>query len=243
MPTPPPPTPPPLHPNLRRAFDLLGIEPCSFTGEGAAAQLAQWKDEVLKPAWKRAAKRYHPDGEGGSEMDPVRFQEAQAAYTMLLGVQVRPPRPVRPVRPEPLEPEPELEPDIDFGGFGFGSRDPFERLRQEPRRKAKAKAKPAPARWGQQPTPEGPELTALAPIGRNGIDIAARRNADGSVEVSLRASDPEAAQQMLSALAHLLQPPPTPPSPSPPPPPEVGQRLANRLRRRMVVINGGGRGG
>lgn len=252
----------PLHPNLQRALALLDVPAPSFTGDDAAERLAVWKEEVLKPAWRRAAKKYHPDT--ATEADAALFQEAQEAYTMLLGVEIwKPPKP----KPKPT-PSPFASND-NSSGLDFKVGDPFGDRFGDPfgvpfglggrRRRHKTKINnnngqgtavppprrqpfPAPRRGVGRGTSEdmggtAPNETALVGPGNGALGFGMRRHANGTVEVSLqmRLDDPAAAREVLAALSGLLHGGDGPPEA---PPPDVNRRAAQNLRERFVVIGG-----
>lgn len=251
----------PLHPNLQRALALLDVPAPSFTGDDAAERLAAWKEEVLKPAWRRAAKKYHPDT-ASTEADAALFQEAQEAYTMLLGVEIREPEPT----PSPFATDDGLDfkvgdPFEDRFGDSFGDpfRVPFGLGGRRKRRKTKINdngqdtAVPPPRRQpfstlrrgvGRETSEDmggaAPDGTALAEPKDGAFGFEMRRHANGTVEVSLqmRLDGLATAREVLAALSELLHG-----GPPEAPPPDVNRRAAQNLRERFVVIGGSGKKG
>ncbi len=79
---------------LAAALELLGLD---FPGlrarsyKHAVELLEQWKREVLKPAWKKAARSAHPDRHPGDPGAAERFKALKAAYDLLSDLEAPPP--------------------------------------------------------------------------------------------------------------------------------------------------------
>lgn len=81
---------------------LLGIEPPNMGGcrslEEAGTRLQTWKDTTLRQAYRREARKWHPDKAGADEAEcTARIKQVNGARDVLAALEVIPNRP----RPAP----------------------------------------------------------------------------------------------------------------------------------------------